>query len=679
MSGFTRILVGFTVACLSLQSAVAQEQTAVERFPDDDVLRLDMSIEITKQPDGGVVVIKRMSHMALTEAGREKLQDYEFQFNKAYEELHVERACTLGMDGREACATPEQIFVEPEEDAEVIEGVWEPHRVTVLLTEMMIGSITELELRTEIKQHRWFSKINAMSDWGPSERVEVVVRHPQNQPFCGRAVGAEAAYERSEVDGMEEQSWTFGPQPAPPKDTKRPSNGELSPSLFLSEFETWQQFVDWYEPHIAEARDRFSGGPAREVLALADADVKAMDPVLRMAFLVEDRTEHSDVWIKRCTLIPGKLKTIVKETGTLVERAVALQTLLLDAGVEGVHLALSTNTRNGVPGDFPCPMAFQKMGVYVDGRGFIDPDTHADYVDTIPSYLHGGTLVILDPAGPRSLVGEELTDPEAINGYHRTGQLFIENGNLRVDEDIQLTGAEGAEARSYWRRYQEDIEKDEKSDRKTNRLYQRYFVEREGANYVERGIWDHVKDHGYAQGHVSMVAMFDPWDLEAETAIHVRYTPEDAVETKGNLMLVRLPFVLGGVSTACAKASSLRDAPVEIMPTHYTYRWELIIPEGFQVLGLPKDRTIESEYASLSIQFREETVEIRPLLEADGADDGEEPEAPAEPVQGRAVIIEAELLTPHNRIPVEAFDEFRAVKAQQLFTATDPIVFSRSR
>ncbi len=663
-----------------------------ERYPDDDVVLLSRDLAYTLEASGAVSLQVSTVYQAASEKGRESLQSRTIEYNAAIQQVEVLRACSVNDAGEERCTPPGEVVVQPEAGAEFISDQNQEMEAVVAFDEVRLGSRTELVYRRDYparEGQRLFAALRLRSSTGPVERASVTVTHPSGRPVHGRLVG-EGETTREETDGTVVQRWSFGPQPSPPVDGDRPNLREIGPSLYLTEFDGWQAFVDWYMPYVEAATDRYRKQGGREVMALAEPRMAPLDPVLKFGFLMDDRMPSASIDLTVGTLLPGPMETVVRQAPTQVEKSIALRALLLDAGVEGVHLALATRNRLGVPGDIACPPAFQDLLVYVEGRGTIDADTHADFVDVVPSALRSGTVVVLDAAGPRVLSAEELDPVEARPGWHRDGRITVSGDELRVEEDLTFSGSAEAATRSFWRCKQDDLEAEKEVDRRINRYLAARLRKPLEDTYLEDEILDWARDRGFVRGKVREAELFDPWDVDDEVSLHLRYAPGSIClrehrngrcaesvpvrEQVGDLLMVRLPLVVEDVSGRCAAGRPERDAPVKISAWTYTYRYDFVVPDGYELVGVPEDLSLESDLASISLSFTE--AEIPPLPpdedEKKKAEEDEEPEGPRP-----GVVVEASYQIHVQRVPEERYGEFHAIAARHALAFTDPIVLRR--
>ncbi len=679
MTCATLALLGLLALATSTPPAAPPDPTSVwDQFPDDDLLVLQDELVVEIAPDGSTRTSSHVEIRALTDRGRELLQSKEFYFNRAVEELVIDRACSIDNRGYEHCADASRIIYEPEAGETIIPGQNEPIHVVVPFEEVRVGSTTILDCHWQTGPNeggRFFEAIGVFHSQGPMLSRKVYVLHPASRPIYGTLIG-EGQYERSERDGMVAQRWTFGPQPAPSKDSNKPSKLELYPNLYLTEFAGWAEFLAWYQPYLETARENFAGAGAREVTALQEPAFGRLDPVIRLGFIFEDRTPNSTVDLSLGTLLPGPMETVVSQAGTQLERALALLVLLDKEGVEGAYLAFASRGRLNVPAELASPMPYGDAGVYVEGRGFIDPDAWADWVDTVPSVRRGGTMVILDPESPRVLRGEELDLPEDRPAWHREGRLTLSGDELRVHETLTFSGSAETATRSAVRSLQDDLEDEEKLDRKMKAAYARALRQAPEKSYRELAVRAFAIQRGYAQGNVREATFFEPMDPGAEVAVELRYVPEGSVEQVAQLLLVRLPLKVETVSGKCAKAPPDRETPLKISCWTYTYRYEFPIPDKHELVGLPPDQDLTTEFADLKLHFAEAMVPAE--AGGDGEDgkaakegDGEAPE----PVPG--VIIEASYIIHKTRISVLEYRDFLEVAGRHALSFTDPIVLRK--
>lgn len=664
-----------------------------ERYPDDDVVLLSRDLAYSLEETGAVSFQVSLAYQSASEKGRESLQSRTIEYNAAIHQVEVLRACSVVETGEERCTAVDTLLRQPKAGAEIVPGQNEPTEIVVPFDEVRLGSRIELVYRRDYparEGQRLFAAIRARSGTGPTERMSVSVSHTRARPVQGRLVG-EGEYARSEVDGRIVHRWSFGAQPSSPKDSDRPTLTEIGPALYLSEFDGWQSFVDWYMPYVDAASERYRKNGGREVLALAEPRMSHLDPALKLGFLMDDRMPVASVDLTVGTLLPGEMETVVRHAPTQVEKSIALRALLRDAGVDGVHLALTTRDRLGIPGDIACPPAFQDMIVYVEGRGFLDGDTHADFVDTVPGFLRSGTAVILDPAGPRILSGDEMNPAEALPGRHRDGRITLSGDEVRVEEDLTCSGSAEAVVRSSWRRKQDALDNDRQADRKMAAKRAARFVKPADETYVEEETKQWVRSQGYASGRVLEAELFDAWDVESPVSMHLRYAPESNCvhesrsgrcseraslrEQVGDLLMVRLPLKIDGISGRCASGRTERDAPLSLTPWSYTYRYDFVVPEGYELVGVPEDVEIENDLASLSLTFTE--AEIPPLPpdedEKKKADEDDEPEGPRP-----GIVVEASYRIHVQRVSEDRFAEFHTVAARHALAFSDPIVLRRA-
>ncbi len=677
----SRAMHGLVVMLAMAGVAGASESTIWDRYPGEDFVRLADRYELTMNAEGHLTTRHVFVYQALTDSGRESLQSLEYDVNHAVEAFVLERACSVSLDGTERCVDDDDVVREPEEGAEIVEGVHEPFHVVVPLLDVRVGSRVEVTYRRELKasaDHRVFGRYRPMYGSAPTEGLTVVLDSPIDRPFFAHAPeGAEV--DRTEEGGRLVQTFTFGPQPRKPRDRDRPKLDEQSPPLYVSEFEDWESFSAWFQPIADAAAERFSGGGLRELQGLSEPRMSALDPVIRLGTLLDDRCPEYTVELTSATVVPGPMETVVKRGGTEVERAVALWTALKAEGVDA-HLALATRNRIGLPVEFPSLSMFQDMGVWVDDRGFVHPSEHPDWVDTIPSARRRGGVVVLDPEGPRVVQGEQLDPPEHRPGQHRLGRLTVSGGELRVHERLWFSGSAETAARGFWRAFQDDLEDDEKADRRSKQWYARYLRKypEEKLTNVEIATYKFLRERDYAQGRVRAAEMFDPWDPDAETEMVLRYVPDDALEEVGSLLLVRLPLRVEEVSARKVRARPDREAPVRISCWEFTYWYELEIPDGYTLAGLPQEQQIDNEFGRLTLRYEE--AQLVPADAGDGGGDralpdSREAEDGARTVPG--VTLSAVYEIHQNRVPVEGYDAFLQLAARHALSFTDPVVLRR--
>lgn len=708
MTGLLRALFAFALLAMAAEPDAAGDEpdaapppeTPVpddlpvwERYPGDDVVLLSRDLSYTLEEDGAVSFQVSLAYQSASEKGRESLQSRTIDYNAAIHQVEVLRACSILDSGEERCTAVDTLIRQPEAGAEIVPGQNEPTEIVVPFDEVRLGSRIELVYRRDYparEGQRLFSAIRVRSGTGPTAQMSVSVTHTQARPVQGRLVG-DGEYTRSEVDGRTVHRWSFGAQPSSPKDSDRPTLTEIGPALYLSEFDDWQSFVDWYMPYVDAAAERYRKSGGREVMALAEPRMSRLDPALKLGFLMDDRTPAASVDLTVGSLLPGEMETVVRHAPTQVEKSIALRALLQDAGVQGVHLALTTRYRLGIPGDIACPPAFQDMIVYVEGRGVLDGDTHADFVDTVPGFLRSGTVVILDPSGPRVLSGDEMNPAEALPGRHRDGRITLSGDEVRVEEDLTFSGSAEAVVRSNWRRKQDALDNDRQADRKVAAKRAARFAKPADETYVEEETKQWVRSEGYASGRVRGAELFDAWDVESPVNMHLRYAPESTCvhvyrngrcaervslrEQVGDLLMVRLPLEIDGISGRCATGRTERDAPLSTTPWTYTYRYDFVVPEGYELVGVPEDVELENDLASLSLTFTEAEIPPLPPDEDDKkkADDDEEPEGPRP-----GVVVEASYRIHVQRVPEDRYAEFHTIAARHALAFSDPIVLRKA-
>ena len=149
-----------------------------------------------------------------------------------------------------------------------------------------------------------------------------------------------------------------------------------------------------------------------------------------------------------------------------------------------------------------------------------------------------------------------------------------------------------------------------------------------------------------------------------------------AWEQVGDLVMLRLPLTIEDVSGRCAAGRAERDAPLAVKPWTYTYRYDFVVPQGYELVGVPEDVQLENDLASLSLSFTE--AEIPPLPPDEDekkkkADDEEEPEGPRP-----GVVVEASYVIHVQRVPEDRYEDFHALAARHVLAFTDPIVLRKA-
>jgi hypothetical protein len=144
------------------------------------------------------------------------------------------------------------------------------------------------------------------------------------------------------------------------------------------------------------------------------------------------------------------------------------------------------------------------------------------------------------------------------------------------------------------------------------------------------------------------------------------------LEKVSDLLMVRLPLKVERVSSRCAASRPERDAPLATSAWEYSYRYDFVVPDGYELVGVPEDLAVDHELASLSLSYREAEIPPLPPDEDAKKDDDEEPEGPRP-----GVVVEGSYRIHVLRVPEDRYPEFHQIAARHALAFTDPIVLRR--
>ncbi len=585
-----------------------------EDYPDAAAVFLTIQEVAEVADDGSIVTTRNCLTKILTLRGRELYSNHTAYYNADLEELTLVKGVTVRKSGR---------VVEVEEDGinDITPAFLDGATIYANVLQKVIsfpvagpGSTMELQLREERTPATdgSFSGIEYMGGEDPILEAEFTLRYPKdwNEP---KSVGLRGALDPLEIRKTArrgEVTYRVENAPALVVEEHMPPSAELLPRIMYSSYANWDQpaafFASEFFPHVATEGDL--AARAHELTTGLTSDEERIQ-----AIFLDVATNVRNVYLNLGLggYEPNDASVVLSNKyADTRDKAVLLVSMLRASGFYAYPAAVR-GQRGTFVESVPTLRQFDRLLVAVpeaDGYRFLDP-----FLDDVSygflRWGRGNTALVIKDDGTGELVAIPPFDPEENVARKVLSIVLRDDGSAKIRVICDLKGYFDRKAR----RGLKDATPSEE---------QKAFDA--AANVASTGATDVEHLHS------------DLKDLTEPVSIRQTIRAPDFAVSQGDMMIVRAPsFPFGFATTGVYPTLAERKYPFDF-PCEFTSTFEikLMLPDGYDIVRIPEDFSIESEIGDLRLSCR-----WFPLK--------------------RALLWKQEIVLKEKTIPVERYDEFK--------------------
>ncbi len=349
-------------------------------------------------------------------AGLDAESQIQVDWAPSHESLTLHRVA-IWRDGRELdrldASSIEVLRREPGIEAALIDGALS---ALIVIEDVRVGDILEHEFTVAgsnpVFGDRWFGHFNLTWDL-PVRRSGFRMLWPESEPLSWRHP-PDMPPRLASTAGQREARWVLDDVAARISEGDEPSWASR-PELALSQYESWDDVLDWAQPLYAAGEAR--GEVANLAARLAQQGDTLEDRALAALRFVQDEIRYLGIELGTGSHRPAAPATVLaRRFGDCKDKTVLLVTLLRALGIEAHAALVSSDLRQEVTGELPSPGAFNHVIVRarLDGRTiWLDPTISGQggrlNARHVPRY---GVALAVDE-GPATLVAIEPSPGDA--------------------------------------------------------------------------------------------------------------------------------------------------------------------------------------------------------------------------------------------------------------------------
>jgi transglutaminase-like putative cysteine protease/tetratricopeptide (TPR) repeat protein len=258
-----------------------------------------------------------------------------------------------------------------------------------------------------------FSGVVWLQEDYPKHGVEVTVTVPPDTDLFHRAGPAPSAPgpQQEITAGSDGTTYKvrFGTIPALLPEPLGQGRFRTAAHFQYSTLATWEDFVRWYAPVVAPARQGDSAMKrlVADMVEQASGDRTALTEALCRYVADEVRYVGLDFGVHGLKPYPPA-EVFRRGFGDCKDKSLLLVTLLAEAGIPAHVVATSTLSMGAEELDPGAPTPYDHAIAYLDELGvFFDPTARYVGLGQVPWQVEGGLGVVIDSARPRKVVFEE--------------------------------------------------------------------------------------------------------------------------------------------------------------------------------------------------------------------------------------------------------------------------------
>ena len=557
--------------------------------------------------DGTTQKVKHIVYKILNDVGVEKLDKFRVGYYASQQKMRILVASVYHADGTKDDAeipTSRNDYAYSDGNTESVDAQRRRAGRTIDFPPLRIGDIVEVQYRVDDMRQSffgdYFGTVFYFQDTLPTVKTEHILEVPINRNFYFNTKNTDI--EPTVLENKEEQTrvykWSVGKTLGVVTETGMPPLSEVVPTVEVSTFKDWNEFGKWYWSLV---EDQFkSAENIKETVLKITKDCKNTDEKTRAIYnFVVSKITYQAWELGVHGFKSYRASTILtRKFGDCKDKATLLCVMLKEIGVEAVPVlirASQSGRRGNTDLSLPLMHHFNHCIAVIldeDKRPLHYIDGTAEYVDfdTIPSMNYNASVAVIYPTGATL---------EKIPEFTTSKESTIETieGNLMPDGQFEagvVMEANGSVA-SLIRR---SLAVKGSREKRLTRTY--------GKNYTG--------------AEVLGVDTSNLEDLNESVRIEYDVVVPNYMQVDGETMQMSVP--LSGLKGFVHPANFMRLALLEKRKQElwfpgimkYTQRTLINLPEGFNVLVIPKnvkEETAQSTF-SLSVSQNEEnrTLEI---------------------------------------------------------------------
>ena len=564
------------------KAAFAKAAELARKYPGvNGLVLLDSGTQLLN-PDGTTVSRNHQVRQILKESVKQSWGQVIACAEEGRERIKILKASVYGPDGQIYTLDPSKIKTSKPQSEGGDFFVSGSVCTQYVMPNVQVGSIVDYETETEtynpFRKDFFFPTWGFQDGEGPVARSEISVTVPENTPFyysvknfAGLGDGKPAI---STAGGKKTYAWALENVAPIVGEPSMPSYEDYAPFVRGSILQDWEPVFDWLL-QLHKERSKASPELVKFTLDLVKDSRSEEEKAARIYHYVQKEIRYIAVKVGMASGWGGYDANLTwkRRYGCCIDKALLLTAMLSAAGIESSTVLINTNNMHEI--DYSVPQIYFDHAITaaeIGGRHVFLDSTNYDYrYPEIASFDYGVHVMNIFA---KKIDYIPVPEPKGNGSFYDYNMRLSTSGAAEVTEKMRYTGSREGALRSYYRSIKKEEQKQNFQGFAKNAAPSAELISYE-VNNAEK--------------------IEEPFSLE------LKYSVADYPQRAGNILIIKLPdfeieqFRISEISL------DKRRYPIEYDASMGRYqRYELAIPENFEVVSLPEKISISNKYASFS-------------------------------------------------------------------------------
>lgn len=563
----------------------AKQAPSQKDYPYASAVILEDDTTVSVKEDGSLVTTEHRIIKILNPKGLRRYGELRFLYSSKLQTAKIEEAKIIRSMGREVLLSQGNVQEATPQALSSVPAYAHMKVIFLPFTQLDPGGLLEYRLTIEDKPrsggHFWQQVFLQETD--PILKQTLTFSLPKGRSFKWLPMGVpNSEPQKNEAENVVSFSWSWENVPPLYWESSMPAAEDVAPRMIFTSLDSWDQVGQLLHDSLEvkkvakEAKEK-----GKEIVGkIKDPMEKAKALYLFLATSIKT----VPLEFGKAGYPPQDLKDLLKaEQGDGKDKALLLQAMLKEVGIDSQLVALSTSSHGSIKKEAPAPMQFNALLVWVPSLNlWLDPARSTCAFGYLPPEDQGREAYLISE---RKFVTTPVLQPKDNREEIVVKASLSPTGGL--EQEITIT------------------------ERGANNLLMRELLSRmkpaERSTVIEAMASQIAPEPKISNSNISpLEAINDPFSIKMNFS-------SDAFSTKaGDLLIFPLPLI-----SSSRLGELVRDEPKE---RKYPFvigsslweekKLEIALPQGYRTRVLPKGETVENPIGSYSATFGQENEKM---------------------------------------------------------------------
>ncbi len=535
-------------------------------------------------PEGSSIAFDEYAIQMLNETGAEYWQETSIPINPYSQRLIVTKADVLKKNGEKIAA--------------------ERNYNELVFPTLEVGDVIHISYRREnytggkLAKEFWCDHI--FNDFVPVEKSVFRLYTPKDYDIHYEQKNFDVEATIKDVDDFKLYEWVLESPEKCDIEDYMPNLLETGICVHFSTLNEWEDISTWYSDlAIPRANEDYNIDQTYQEIFKDKGDLSQREKAELIYTYLSENIKYSSVSFRQSSFVPQKpRKTISTQLGDCKDMSTLYHALANKAGIK-TNLVL-VNTRDNGENSLTLPsIGFNHCIIKIDldeGTLFQELTDNTLPFGAMPNSIMNAQALVIPNSG-KEQAGDLINIPNTQlirDEYTRNSTVVVDGSDLKISTSLK---AEGYKA-SLWRRYFDGISKSD----------------------LKEAVTEIYKDDFESDLEVDTFKLVNQDNLAPYFEVSGEFTVDGEVKSIGGLQAIKPPL-FGPVVDISDLQKDDRQHPFNFWSYHSTDNFETTttvkLPEGSQIMDLPKNFEVSSPHIFYSITFKElpdNVVEIKRVV-----------------------------------------------------------------